>query len=575
MTLDLADSRAPQTAPLRDPNAPVRDIWHAFGPGVSISRLAGGKNTAIFFATIPTGLALGAMEIALAFIFILVLIRFHLLSGAVPNWLPNELNPIALLGAATVVAAALRYLSQILPNIAQLAFEARVRQLIVDAALDRPDEGTAFSVAEASHLGATVAGRAGAFLLGTAQSIGIAGAFVLIASQLFYLSWELAAFSLAGALVLGSPALYLRSIYGRFSDRQYLIYQSYVLRFLKDVRNAHFLKVCGLHRSEAAKLKSMVQASFDCSRNYQLLSAISSNFPSLAGVLLIVSLLWMNERYDLMPATGLVPFVYLLNRAVGSLVTLSSTTAVLRDCLPYVFELSKHVDTLLPKHDTARQGESAAPTPRLSALELTNLEFGRCAPLTPPLSVAVRSGEVALITGSSGRGKTTLLMTLLGLIPPLRGRVSWSGTALGAIDPSDLRRKIGFAGPEPYLIDADIRTNLLFGLERSDVTETEIDQALHVACADFVYELEDGLGHQLRENGDGISAGQKQRLAVARCLLRRPEALVFDEATANIDEDTEQLLFDRLLAAYPEMLIIVVSHRSSLRKFATKVVDVG
>jgi ABC-type multidrug transport system fused ATPase/permease subunit len=138
-----------------------------------------------------------------------------------------------------------------------------------------------------------------------------------------------------------------------------------------------------------------------------------------------------------------------------------------------------------------------------------------------------------------------------------------------------LRRKIGFAGPEPYLIDADIRTNLLFGLERSDVTETEIDQALYVACADFVYELEDGLGHQLRENGDGISAGQKQRLAVARCLLRRPETLVFDEATANIDEDTEQLLFDRLLAAYPEMLIIVVSHRSSLRKFATKVVDVG
>jgi ABC-type bacteriocin/lantibiotic exporter with double-glycine peptidase domain len=160
------------------------------------------------------------------------------------------------------------------------------------------------------------------------------------------------------------------------------------------------------------------------------------------------------------------------------------------------------------------------------------------------------------------------------LVPPLGGRVSWSGTLLNTIDPVDLRRKVGFAGAEPYLIDADIRTNLLFGLDRIDIAETEIEHALRVACADFVYDLEGGLSHQLRENGDGISAGQKQRLALARCLLRGPEVLLLDEATANIDEETEHLLFERLLQAYPDLLIVAVSHRSSLRNFATRILEV-
>jgi len=136
-----------------------------------------------------------------------------------------------------------------------------------------------------------------------------------------------------------------------------------------------------------------------------------------------------------------------------------------------------------------------------------------------------------------------------------------------------LRRRLGYAGPEPYLIDADIRANLRFGLESDAVTDADFERALRLARADFVFDLRGGLSHELREAGEGISAGQKQRLALARCVLRRPEVLLLDEATSNIDEATEAEIMAGLKATFPDLLIIAVSHRASLRRFATVQVE--
>lgn len=165
-------------------------------------------------------------------------------------------------------------------------------------------------------------------------------------------------------------------------------------------------------------------------------------------------------------------------------------------------------------------------------------------------------------------------MTLIGILNPLAGKVSWGGESIETIDPVSLRRRLGYAGPEPYLLDADIRTNLVFGMERDNVSTAEIEHVLRLACAEFVFDLEGGLLHRLQEAGEGISAGQKQRLSLARCLLRAPDILLLDEATANIDEETEGQIMSRIRTAYPEMLIIAVSHRASLRRYATKTIEI-
>jgi len=528
----------------------------------------------MFLAIVPTGLVLGAIEVATAYVLFLVLVRFHLVSAiSQPAWLPNFLDPIVLLIAVTILATAMRYLAQALPSLANSAFETRIRQALAEATLNGPGEESGLSVAEVAHFVNIVTPKTGGFLQGVMSALGIAALLILITAELLHLSWELSALSVAGAALLGFPMLWLKRISGRFSDQAYAFHRAFTYRFLKDIRNAQFLKVCGLGGLESMQLSQMAHSSRVNSRNYMLLYALGSNLPFLAGAILIVGLLWINEGWVLMPAAALVPFIYLFNRMIGSFIAVSNGTGQVREFFPYVVEMSRHVDALFPKvRPGIPVGEAVA---GLSTLEVRDLEIGRGRePLTEPVSFIARPGDMVLISGQSGRGKSTLLMTLLGLVKPLGGQIIWGGARLERIDPVALRRRIGFAGPEPYLIDADIRTNLLFGVDRVAPAATEIDQALHIACAEFVHELKGGLAHELREHGDGISAGQKQRLALARCLLRRPEVLILDEATANIDEATEQLFFERLHRAYPQLMIVAVSHRSSLRSFATSFIEI-
>lgn len=537
-----------------------------------LCRVVGRKILGMFIATIPIGMMLGAVEVANAFVLYLVLSKFHLIAFAgQPAWLPN-LDPIVLLAMSTVITALLRYLGQVIPNMANTNFERRMRQALARVTLESPGEEGGLSVADASHLLTTSTVKTGNFLQFLMTSVGIVSLLALIVAELVHLSWQLTAISLAGAAIFAIPVLVLKPIYGRYTDRAYSFHRAFVYRFLKDVRNAQFLKVCGLNRIEVAQLNQTASTALRNNHRYALLYSISNSVPALVAAILIVGLLWLNERYAMMPVVSLIPFIYLLNRMSGSFVALSTGTGQIRELLPYAGELARRADQLFPKALPRTHSGNAMPS--LSVLEVRNLGFGRQHPLTRPLSFSVRQGEMALISGPSGRGKTTLLMTLLGLVPPLAGQVTWDAVDIETIDATELRKRVGFAGPEPYLIDADIRTNLLFGLGRHDLTEAEIDRALHVACADFVKDLRGGIAFELRENGDGISAGQKQRLALARCILRRPDVLFLDEATANIDEDTEKLFFERLSQAYPKLMIIAVSHRSSLRNFATDFIEI-
>ncbi len=539
----------------------------------SLYRLTGPTIAAAFLATIPAGLILGVVEVVTAYVLYLVLVKFNVLSGAGrPEWLPSFADPMTMLALSVMVTLLLRYVVQVLPGMANSAFECRIREVLAVAALGGTREDGNLSVAETSHLINTVIAKSGAYLQALMSSLGTASVLVLVLAQLTYLSWRLTLLAMCIAAIFGAPILWLKHIYGRFSDRAHELHREFAFRFLKDVRNALFLKICGLNQQEAHELANIARAVRVNSHNYQLFFAAGTNLPFLAGVILIVGLLWLNARFALMPMVDLVPFVYLLNRVSGYFVSLSTTTGQIREFFPYLLELLRYQEPLFPK--ILPVTTNSVSIPKLSKLEVRNLGFGRHAPLARPLSFAVRSGEMTLISGPSGRGKTTLLMTLLGLVPPLTGDIKWDGVPLEQIDAVELRRRVGFAGSEPYLIDADIRTNLLFGLENSVRKKAEIDRALQVACAEFVHDLDGGLGYQLRENGDGISAGQKQRLALARCILRCPDVLILDEATANLDEATERSFFERLFEARPEMMVIAVSHRSSLRSFATSFVEI-
>jgi len=160
---------------------------------------------------------------------------------------------------------------------------------------------------------------------------------------------------------------------------------------------------------------------------------------------------------------------------------------------------------------------------------------------------------------------------------PLDGRidlvVDGSRAALAGCRPR-LMPMVGYVGAESFLVDGTIRENLLYGVPGAP-NDAELANALRKAECGFIDDLPKGLEHRLTDQGAGLSSGQKQRLSLARALLRRPKVLVLDEATANLDVATEERLVDTLAQLKSRMTIVAVTHRQALLRLADQVLTLG
>jgi ABC-type bacteriocin/lantibiotic exporter with double-glycine peptidase domain len=198
-------------------------------------------------------------------------------------------------------------------------------------------------------------------------------------------------------------------------------------------------------------------------------------------------------------------------------------------------------------------------------------------PVIENLSLRLEPGQCLVFTGPSGSGKSTLLNILLGGLKPDRGEVSvLSGGASAPL--SSFRPKlyplIGYVGPESLLVEGTLRENLVYGLTREPAA-AELEAALAKAECGFVGELAGGLDYRITEQGQGLSAGQKQRLSLARAFLRGPKVLVLDEATSNLDGETEARLVETLKRVKGEMTIVAATHRSALLSIADQRVSLS
>ena len=159
-------------------------------------------------------------------------------------------------------------------------------------------------------------------------------------------------------------------------------------------------------------------------------------------------------------------------------------------------------------------------------------------------------GTKTAIMGQTGIGKTTLFRLILGFIQPTSGRVEVGGT-------------ICYVPQGNTLMSGTIRYNLQ--LAKPDATDDELRQVLHTACADFVFDLEDGLDTELGERGCGLSEGQAQRIAIARGLLHGGDIFLLDEISSSLDEPTEKELYDRIFMSLPQKTMIFITHRATVR----------
>ncbi len=211
------------------------------------------------------------------------------------------------------------------------------------------------------------------------------------------------------------------------------------------------------------------------------------------------------------------------------------------------------------------------------SLKLENVTFKYSDGNTPVLSnvsLTASSGETIALVGPSGEGKTTVLKLLLGLVEPQSGKmIITAGDS--SIDISDsTRRLFSYVPQETGLFSGSIADNLR--MVNSSATDEELRSALsQVEMLDYVSSLPDGIDTKLGEMGDNISAGQAQRIATARALLKKAPILLLDEATGSLDPDTEAKVLENIMNNNSARICILTTHRESMLKYCDKIYRVN
>ncbi len=207
-------------------------------------------------------------------------------------------------------------------------------------------------------------------------------------------------------------------------------------------------------------------------------------------------------------------------------------------------------------------------------VELRGVEFrypGARQPVLHDISLVARRGEVTAIIGGTGSGKTTLLNLVPRLFDGTAGSVLVDGTDVRSLDPAVLSALVGLVPQRPYLFSGTIASNLRYG--KPDATEHEMWHALEIAqAAEFVRRMEGGLDAPIAQGGTNVSGGQRQRLAIARAIVHRPEIYLFDDSFSALDYATDAALRAALTKETADATVLIVAQRVATIRHADTIV---
>ena len=215
------------------------------------------------------------------------------------------------------------------------------------------------------------------------------------------------------------------------------------------------------------------------------------------------------------------------------------------------------------------------PLPDLHRLSFQHVSFQHQSASSPALtdiSFEAGRGDTIAFVGPSGAGKTTLVKLLVGLYPPQSGDILYNDHPAATIDLNELRERIGFVTQDTQLFSGTIRENLLF-VNPSATDQECLDVLRKAACDSLLTRADRGLDTVIGEGGVKVSGGEKQRLSIARALLRHPHLLVFDEATSSLDSLTEEEIGETIrdVATSQDVITILIAHRLSTIMHADRI----
>ncbi len=400
---------------------------------------------------------------------------------------------------------------------------------------------------------------------------GIITATILLFTAVM-VSWKLTLVALATAGIVASCMIALRLrrdiVVVRFSDA----YQALNAQVTNGLFHLRAARIGGAEASLAEQFshaaRVMEQAELQYNRTHALVHVLLQAVAAVSlGVLVYVATIHLHA-----PLTVLVPVLAIMARLVPVATNLQQNLSrwghdrsALDGLQDLIAEATVHVE--------ARCADSNAPALR-DALVMRGITLryeGREAPVFDGFDLTIAAGSVVCISGPSGSGKSSLADMLSGLISPDAGAVLVDGQPLEGASRVAWRNRVAYVEQIPYLFDGTIAENLGWGLPRAD--DEALWRALKLASASFVAALPDGLATRVGEQGRQFSGGERQRLALARALLRQPDLLILDEITSALDSGNEAAVIESIAALKGSCTVLILGHRSTLQRLADHVVE--
>jgi ABC-type multidrug transport system fused ATPase/permease subunit len=590
----------PTKSPMRIATKATRILQY----GRKVLKLIGRKGSLWIGVNVVSGVVLGGLEISLSVLLALLLKSLHITEGSpsLPFGLTAlRISAVGFLGLLILVGVSRGFFQLLAGHSANVATEmigARLRAVLLHETF-RLRAGFA-SLSEVNTKSSDIFPKAAEFCYYGASALPVVIQSTILFCALLTRSVRETALGISGILVAGVLVQLLVRRVRRLAGQLPAVRTQYQRRLVRSVKNWFLLKALRTMPQEHDGLIRSLLTGASMTIRTNLLATIAGVLPQVLGTFVLAGLIGVHMAFPVESGVEFFSFLYIYVRLVQNLGAIANSVGLLNADYPHFRISARYFFSFSPEVIAA----ALSPTARLSPLGANWRQFqdpprvqrqGPLPDLRPPpirfqnvgfsyesgstailsgLNAEVEAGGQLAIVGPSGSGKSTLLALALGVLQPTEGEITIDG-----VSPTQFSGRpnvrIAYVGAEPFLIDGTVRENLLYGRSES-FTDSEMIAALRAArLEDWFEETEGALDYRISENSEGLSAGQKQRLSLARALLSRPNLLILDEVSANLDSKTEAEVAKTVAGLIGTCTTLIVSHREGILGHVKNRLDLG